>query len=170
MSQHIVIEWIRFVKSTIIHQTEYRRAFILTLFLCCAGAVFGSRAYREAEFKSRAPMAPASTPPSVHAMAQGGAQEADVELITVHPWGFDPREIVRPEGRFYILIQNRSLLTKLDVQLNSISGVPSLLNEVEMPLGKTRRFDLYDLPPGDYVLTERAHATWPCKVKITAKQ
>jgi hypothetical protein len=169
MSQHIVIEWIRFVKSTIILQTKYRRALIIVLFVSCAGAVFASRAYREAESKPRAPVAPVAAPP-VHPVAQGGAQEADVELITVHPWGFDPREIVRPEGRFYILIQNRSLLTKLDVQLNRISGVTGLLNEVEMPLGKTRRYDLYDLPPGDYVLTERAHPTWPCKVKITAKQ
>lgn len=167
MSKHHAYRVVSFVKS-ITHPTMYRRALIIVLFVCCAGAVFASRAYRERESKLRGPMAPVVAP--LHAVAQGGAQEAEVELITVHPWGFDPREIVRPEGRFYILIQNRSLLTKLDVQLNRISGVPSLLNEVEMPLGKTRRYDLYDLPPGDYVLTERAHPTWPCKIKITAKQ
>jgi hypothetical protein len=118
---------------------------------------------------SAAAVAPALKPaaPPAKPVVQGSAEDIGVELLTVYTWGFDPREITRPVGRFYILLQNRSMLNNLDVRLNDLSGANSLVKQVEMLRGKTRQYDLYDLPPGEYILSESANPSWTCKVTIT---
>ena len=109
---------------------------------------------------------PAARMPTVPARRPQAAEGVPVELVTAQPWGFDPPEIIRPPGPFSILVQNCSGPDGLNVSLsNAISK--ALLNQAPMAKGKTRRFDSYDLQPGEYVLSESAHPKWTCKITIT---
>lgn len=98
-----------------------------------------------------------------HAQPTRGRVEA--EVITIRPSGFDPAEITRPRGRFYLVVENRSGTHDLDLRLSREAGLG--LAGVRIPRGRLRWRDALDLPPGTYVLTEAGHPGWACRLTIT---
>jgi hypothetical protein len=98
---------------------------------------------------------------------QSDKEQVEVEVITVRPNGFDPREITRPQGPFMLAINNRSGTTELALQLTRVQG--NRIHEVRLPKGRIRWNKVVDLPPGDYVLTEQNHPNWICHLKLTAR-
>lgn len=91
----------------------------------------------------------------------------EAELITITPKGFDPPEIRRPMGRFFLLVENRSGASELNLQLNRVAG--NKLNEIRLPKGRLSWRPLVDLTPGQYVLTESGRPNWRCNFTITAR-
>ena len=90
-----------------------------------------------------------------------------VELITLRPFGFEPAEISRPQGRFLLAINNRTGLQEIDLQLNHETG--NRLRQMRKPKGRHDWRELLDLPPGRYILTEANHKNWVCKITITPR-
>lgn len=94
-------------------------------------------------------------------------QAVEVELITVHPYGLEPREISRPSGPFILAVHNRSRLDQVSLQLNRANGFSAGVREISLPAGKLRQLSLLDLPPGQYVLTDTVRPNFECKITIT---
>jgi hypothetical protein len=91
----------------------------------------------------------------------------EVEVLTLRPGGFDPPEMKRPKGRFFLAITNRTQTPDLSLDLSRVSG--NKLHEVRMARGRIRSLSDLDLNPGQYVLTEATHSKWKCRIEITSK-
>lgn len=89
----------------------------------------------------------------------------EVELISVHPHGFQPREITRAKGRFLLELDDHSGLKTLALRITSVSG-PSL-RDVAMKHEEPSWSEEMDLAPGRYVVSEAAHPGWTCYINIT---
>lgn len=110
--------------------------------------------------------------PLTTAAAQNDAQHEGVptsyhvELITLRPNGFVPREIKRPAGRFVIGIANRTGLK--DVELTLIRGTGIKEREVRISRNKPDWRGVVNLVPGTYELREANHPDWICRIELTA--
>lgn len=95
------------------------------------------------------------------------SERIEVELITVTPDGFQPKEITRPQGRFVIAIENRSGRQEVSIRLDRQAG--GRLIESRMSKEKLNAKYLTDLTPGCYMLTEANHPDLVCRFTITPR-
>jgi len=89
----------------------------------------------------------------------------EAELITITPHGFEPREITRPEGRFLLMVDNRSGVAATALALTSEGGLRT--REMRVPREEPNWSEALELPAGRYVLTEADHPRWSCRITIT---
>lgn len=91
----------------------------------------------------------------------------EVERITVREWGFEPKEINRPPGPFFLIVQNQSGLEKIELSLVEDSGKPrKKLPDTRNSLTARQRLEL---PPGTYWLKDSKHPEWQCQITIGNK-
>ena len=109
--------------------------------------------------------AAAGAVPALAAQAKQTAPKLEVELVALHPTGFDPVTITRPKGPFLLVIQNRSGLNELSFQFDKEVGTK--LKAVKVPAKKASWSDVVDLNPGTYVMTEITNPKWSLEVVIT---
>jgi len=115
---------------------------------------------------SRSQSASAALEPSVQ--AQAAQTRIEVELLNLHPSGFQPDAITRPPGRFLLVVNNLTGKDEdLTLRLDRETGGTLLLGQV--PRDKRRWRDVVDLPTGRYLLTEANHPEWVCRITITAQ-
>jgi hypothetical protein len=91
----------------------------------------------------------------------------ETEIITILPDGFQPKEVTRPFGRFNLMVDNRSGLADVSLQLDREAG--SRLQAVQVNRSQLDWNDVFDLPPGKYTLTEANHSEWVCRITITPR-
>lgn len=131
---------------------------ITVVLLFGAGAIARSwhtKTLREASLAGREAV-PADKPPRI-----------ETELITITTTGFEPSEITRPQGQFFLDVDNRSELNNLELSIERANGV----REKSAKMLKTApelRLPL-DLAPGTYLLRESGHSNWLSRITITAK-
>ena len=101
----------------------------------------------------------------VAAQRQRTIANMEAELVTVTSHGFEPRQITRPQGRFLLLIDNRSGLATVAPRLTPVGGL-RLLN-LTIPREEPNWSDVLDLQAGVYLLTEANHPAWLCRLTIT---
>lgn len=89
------------------------------------------------------------------------------ELLTITSHGFEPQEIIRPQGRILLMFENRTSLRAVTVRISTEGG--ERLREVSLPLEQPDWSDIVDLPAGHYQLTEVDHPRWTCQVTITPR-
>lgn len=99
--------------------------------------------------------------------SQSREEQVEVEVITVRANGFEPHEITRRHGPFMLAISNHSGTTELALRLDRVQG--TRVHEVPLPKGRVRWNRVFDLPPGDYVLSEQNHPDWVCRIRLTAR-
>jgi hypothetical protein len=87
------------------------------------------------------------------------------ELITIRPSGFEPTQITRPKGNFFLFVENRSGLNSVTLRLDRVAG--NRLIDVPVPRERLDWAELLNLTPGDYTVTEANHPNWVCHVTIT---
>jgi hypothetical protein len=87
------------------------------------------------------------------------------ELITVTRRGFEPGTIVRPQGKFILMIENATL-QNLDLRFSREAG--QSLNELRATRDEPDWNEIMDLNPGRYVLKELNHPEWTCIITIEA--
>lgn len=102
--------------------------------------------------------------PSVSNNPSSQPGNVEVEIVTVRPWGFEPKEINRRAGPFFLAVDNHSELSDIDVSLNQESG--PRLNGVGVTKNKRKWRQKLTLPPGTYVLREANHPEWTCRITI----
>jgi hypothetical protein len=106
---------------------------------------------------------------SASAVPQRSRPIADFEseLITITPHGFEPQEITRPQGRFLLMVDNRSGVAATTLALTSEAGQRT--REMQVPREAPNWSEVVELRPGRYVLTEANHARWSCRITITPR-
>jgi hypothetical protein len=91
--------------------------------------------------------------------------ELQSEVITITRHGFEPRELSRPAGPFLLLLENRSGLRAMLLQLKSEDG--QTVRETHLTREESDWNSVVNIPPGRYLLTEANHPRWSCAVTIT---
>jgi hypothetical protein len=86
-------------------------------------------------------------------------------VLTLTSHGFEPNTLVRPAGQFVLIVQNRATVEAIELTLDRVAG--ARLRDVPVPRTKYDWNDLFDLTPGQYKLSEAAHASWSCQITIT---
>lgn len=108
-----------------------------------------------------------TAPPSAVPQRSRPIADFEAELITITPHGFEPREITRPQGRFLLMVDNRSGLAATALALTSEAGQRT--REMRVPREEPNWSEPVELPPGRYVLTEAEHPRWSCRITITTQ-
>ena len=111
--------------------------------------------------KAEAPSQSAILPPQ----GKPTPQRVETELITITPRGFEPAEIKRPRGRVFLLVNNRASLDEVTLRLDRVAG--GRLHEVRVPKKRLDWAELFDLTPGQYVLTEASRPAWISRITVT---
>lgn len=147
--------------------------------LACIAAVFvtghvsGNREAAVNHLSSARSVAPRIEPVPLGFAARSAPRTAadrvkvETEIITLRAEGFEPASITRPQGTFFLLLDNRSGLTEIQINVDREAG--SRIRQVSIPRENSDWSDGLDLPPGVYQLTEAAHPEWGCKITITPK-
>ncbi len=86
------------------------------------------------------------------------------ESIVITSHGFQPTEISRAPGRFFLHVQNRSGVNPLVWRVSAQSG--STLKEISVTSEHLDWADEVDPPAGQYTVTEVNHG-WTCHLTIT---
>lgn len=83
-------------------------------------------------------------------------------LVTIRATGFEPATLTLPTGPFLFVVQNRSGLAEVVLQLNS--------QQIRVPKEKLDWYALLNLPAGTYNLSEANHPGWSCRITVAAAQ
>jgi hypothetical protein len=94
-------------------------------------------------------------------------KRVETELVTLFSYGFEPTEIKRPAGEFFLAVDNRSGLKQVSISLVDDKAKP--VCDFLLRKEKFKARDRLNLKPGLYVLTEASHPSWKCKLTITAE-
>jgi len=119
-----------------------------------------------AVFMSRASSEPIQTA-AREAVFAAQPQRIETELITITTTGFEPTEITRPQGQFFLDVDNRSELNNLELHLERVNGVREKSAKI-LKTAPELRLPL-DLPPGTYLLRESGHSNWLSRITISAQ-
>jgi len=95
---------------------------------------------------------------------QGESSNLEVELITIRPEGFEPLQITRPKGAFVLLVDDRSGREGSSLSLQRLKG--ERLRDLNTNRKKSEWYDLIDLPPGDYVLSDTQNPERRCQITL----
>lgn len=133
---------------------------------CCGLTVFAVRAYNKVLADRPSLAAPAGTKPSLNPASASGSQKNPVEVavVTIRPDGFEPTEITRSKGLFFLAVENRSGLQTMQIRIDDQAG--NRLQDAQMPIQKHDWHKGLDLPPGRYTLSEAYHPDWSCRITI----
>lgn len=147
------------------------RPFASRLAILCV-AVAASVAFA-AGVKPPQPAPDAAQAPEANVAASAGTQSQGPketltgEVITVSPRGFEPDEVTRPHGRFFLVIENRSGQRGLTFALDPEHG--GRVREFTQPEDELDWADELNLPPGRYTLAVADRPGWVCRLNITPR-
>jgi hypothetical protein len=91
--------------------------------------------------------------------------QIEVELVTVLPHGFEPREISRAPGRFILMIEDRSRLRSLNLELKRDDG--PRVRQISITREQPDWNEPLDLEPGRYALSDATNPRWSCVITIS---
>lgn len=97
-------------------------------------------------------------------IAQDERDNLEIELITLRPEGFEPSQITRPKGPFVLLVDDRSGKEGSSLRLQRVKG--EHLREININRKKSEWYDLVNLPPGDYVLSDAESPDRRCQITL----
>lgn len=93
---------------------------------------------------------------------QGNGPEAKALLIAVQPDGFEPAEMDVEEGRYLLVVQNRSGLSDIVVRLEAQDGKKVQEGHTQRQQWRKR----FDLKKGTYRLTVENYPEWSCVLHV----
>jgi hypothetical protein len=138
-------------------------AAIIALTLAGIGITFAGRMLLKPSNSSPA-MVPASSSPQ---NPRDQKQPVESLMITLRTFGFEPKEITRKAGRFFIKVENVSGFREVRLRLDREAG--SRLRDSHLQKGKFNWKDVVDLTPGVYLLTVANKPEWVCRITITPR-
>lgn len=112
----------------------------------------------------RAATAPGDPLPAAR---QGGnpGESLETVLITIRPEGFEPAELARGGGQVLLVIENRSGIEELNLQLSTQAG--ERLREIHFSNSLLDWRNVENLAPGQYLITGAGHPDWRCLIAIS---
>ncbi|HEY0763680.1 MAG TPA: hypothetical protein VGD61_15010 [Pyrinomonadaceae bacterium] len=104
----------------------------------------------------------------VHSAVQSRTSaNVPAHVLVLRPTGFEPAEVSWPKERFFLAIENHSSVNDITVLLDREVG--GRVKEVNLKMRKQRAAGMFDLPPGNYLLTVADHPGWVCRITITPR-
>lgn len=141
-----------------------RLALLVVAIVGLSMIVLGVRARLKTQVIGEA-STPAKIPEPIAVQSKSPATRIQSHVITLRPGGFDPPEVIWQKGQFFLMINNRSNVNEITLLLERQSG--GRVKEIKSRMRKERSAGVFDLPPGDYLLTEANHPQWICRIKIS---
>jgi hypothetical protein len=92
---------------------------------------------------------------------------AEALPISLRADGFDPKEIVKLAGNYYLSVNNLSGEKELDLRIERENG--ERVNESKTSRERSYWRQHIHLSPGTYLLTEAGHPDWVCHITVTAE-
>lgn len=89
---------------------------------------------------------------------------SEVEIVTVRPDGFEPKEMTRPPGPFYLIVDNKSGFNEIDLSLDAETG--KKVHAEKLPKNRGKWKQRMVLTPGTYVLREANNPEWSCRITV----
>jgi hypothetical protein len=96
--------------------------------------------------------------------AQRAKEKIGSESIAITRHGFEPREISRTGGRFFLSVENSSGVSPLVLRVTTQTG--GALKEFTLTRDQLDWADEVNLPEGQYTVTE-VNRGWTCHLTIT---
>jgi hypothetical protein len=96
-----------------------------------------------------------------------GRPLAEALPISLRVDGFDPKEVVRPAGNYYLSVNNLSGERDLNLRIDRENG--GRLQDAKTSRARPYWRQHIHLPPGTYLLTEAGHPDWVCRITVTAR-
>jgi hypothetical protein len=103
-------------------------------------------------------------PTAYAGLTQPESGNIEVELITLRAEGFEPLQITRPKGAFVLLVDDRSGREGSALTLQRVKG--ERLRDLKTNRKKSEWYDLIDLPPGNYVLSDVENPERRCQITL----
>ena len=94
----------------------------------------------------------------------GSEKTLSTRVLVLNIDGFEPAEVIWEKKEFLLVIDNHTAITDLTFQLNREHG--ARVKEIKMNMRKQRTAGVFDLSPGQYVLTEVNHPDWVCRISV----
>jgi hypothetical protein len=146
-----------------VRSTKWKTAFVVVaIFTITTAAIVIARSSRRNIPSSNAE--PLKHDTSISGPTSSQSRQNEAEIVTLHPWGFEPKEINRPTGPFFLALDDRSGLSAVEVTLDSESG--HRLHAPGLSKNKAKWRQRLTLPPGTYVLREANNPEWTCRITI----
>jgi len=137
---------------------------------CGLTIIFGLLAVATASravFERRTSLAASPNEPVRSSVQSRTSPVVPAHVLVLRPSGFEPAEVNWPKERFFLSIDNHSNVA--DITLNLDREVGGRVKEVKLKMRKERAAGIFDLPPGNYLLTEVNHPGWVCRITITPR-
>jgi len=108
-------------------------------------------------------------PAPVLSSPQSTAAQPEISgtVLTLRPQGFYPTEIVHNKGRFVLIVDNKTGLEEMSLQLDLEVG--GRLRHIPVRRNKPLWGDIIELNPGRYVLSEANHPEWVCHITVSPR-
>jgi hypothetical protein len=116
----------------------------------------------------KGPLEDPATKADYHAqptIARGKKERLGYALVTLTRFGFEPTEITRRGGRFFLVIENRSEVRNLTLRLDPEHG--NRLIEITQPNDQLDWVEEMKLPPGRYRISTADQPDWSCWLTVT---
>ncbi|MEK6300443.1 MAG: hypothetical protein AABO41_06945 [Acidobacteriota bacterium] len=136
-------------------------------FACGVRAYSARRELNLAEAERARTLASIPSPPAPVNPRHSESQISEGIFLTLQPQGFYPSEVTRPAGGMPLLINNRSGLKAISLNLDQQTG--ARLRTVALPRARRIWVERVDLQPGRYLLTEASHPGWVCTIIVTKR-
>jgi hypothetical protein len=147
-------------------RTERILLLIAATLICLVAVAIARDWFVASAFVTSIAPATPETSSMVPATTQGNnpAERLDVALITIRPTGFEPTEITRTNGRFLLVVENRSGLEELHLNVTRQQG--EHVSDAHFSRHLLDWRGLITLPPGQYVITEANRPAWHCRITV----
>lgn len=119
--------------------------------------------------QARTPASIAPQPITARNGEATGDPQGVIQLL-LRPEGFDSKTLTVANGRYVLILLNRTGLENLGLQVSRVVGNGEKPKDIPFDAKKKYRIDsLIDLTPGDYVVTVQAHPEWVCRISTVNK-
>ena len=157
------------LKRLKIRPDRFAVSILVGVFSCCTILTFAIQAYNSQQAgipnQVRAVNLVTSTLKADQVKPNGATQSLPGVVITLHPQGFEPKEITRPAGTFLLIVNDYSRLDSTSLRLESASGIQ--LNGAASQKETPKWVQTQTLAQGEYILREENHPQWVCEIHIT---
>lgn len=100
------------------------------------------------------------------ALTTAGEEKLPVIFLTATPFGFDQNQVRVPEGRYLLVVSNRTGIvdSQLDFSVATVPGAEQVLSRTVEPRGDY--VEAIEFTRGEYSLAGPAHLQWQVQIVV----
>jgi hypothetical protein len=140
------------------------------IFLCCAGILATAIILHAMQNIKAAERDSTAAAPKADIAMQNDKPDKEnqkftpIVIPTLTRFGFEPRSFTVPDGKYLLLVRNKSGIEDVEFQLQIKDGP---IEAKEKPIKGKKFFEKsLNLRPGEYILGESSHKDWTCSITV----